>query len=150
MVRRETSSSISYTASFPAAASGQNVSKCRLSFLTLLMGKFPIAFQRGTVNNLLVGRHLFPDRKFRIRENPVLGGNVLCIVVKFFEVPTGLDNIAAGGKVAALVDGNIPPVCLIIKVIFQIFRDRQVLRKVSSLAWSPQAPAPAFPKLCGI
>lgn len=101
MVRRETSSSISYTASFPAATSGQSVSKCRLSFLTLLMGKFPIAFQRGTVNNLLVSRHLFPDRKFRVGENPVFGGNVLCIMVKFLEVTAGLDDIAAGGKMAA-------------------------------------------------
>ena len=101
MVRRETSSSISYTASFPAATSGQSVSKCRLSFLTLLMGKLPIAFQRGTVNNLLVGRHLFPDKKFRVGENPVFGGNVLCIMVKFLEVTAGLDDIAAGGKMAA-------------------------------------------------
>ena len=70
------------------------------------MGKFPIAFQRGTVNNLFVGRHLFPDRKFRVGENPVLGGDVLYTVIKFLEITAGLNNIAAGGKMAALVDGN--------------------------------------------
>ena len=62
----------------------------------------------------------------------MLGGDVLCIVVKLLEVPAGLDNIAAGSKMAALVDGNIPPVCFIIKVVFQLFRDRQVLRKIAA------------------
>src|SRR5699024_10894157 len=122
MVRRETSSSISYTASFPAATSGQSVSKCRLSFLTLLIRKFPIAFQRGTVNNLLVGRHLFPDRKFLIGENSVLGGDVLDPVVVLDEFPSVIQHIAAGGKMAVLVNPNITPVCLIVKIIQQMLR----------------------------
>ena len=79
------------------------------------MGKFPIAFQRGTVNNLLVSRHLFPDGKFRIGENPVFGGDVLDPVVVLDEFPTVIQHIASGGKVAVLVNPNIPPVCLIVK-----------------------------------
>ena len=67
----------------------------------LLFGNLPIALQRGAVNNFFVSRHLFPDRKFRVGENPVFGGNVLCIMVKFLEVTAGLDDIAAGGKMAA-------------------------------------------------
>ena len=46
--------------------------------------------QRGTVYDLLVGRHLLPDIQFRVRKNAVFGGNVLDPVVHLLEVaPTG-------------------------------------------------------------
>ena len=67
----------------------------------LLFGDLPIALQGGAVNNFFVGRHLLPHRELRESENLVLGGNILYPVIKFLEVTAGLDDIAAGGKMAA-------------------------------------------------
>ena len=95
-------------------------------------GHLAIAIQRGTVNNFLIGGHLFPDGKLRIGENPVFGGNVLDPVVVLNKFAAVVQYIAAWGKVAVLVEPDVPPVCLIIEIVFQFFRDWQVLSRVAA------------------
>ena len=73
------------------------------------------ALQRGTVYDLLVGRHLLPDIQLGVRKNAVFGGNVLNAVVHLLEV-AAVRQIAHGGEVAALVDPHIPPVGFKIEV----------------------------------
>ena len=68
-----------------------------------------LALQRGTVYDLLVGRHLLPDIQLRVRKNAVFGGNVLNAVVHLLEVAAA-GQIARGGEMAALIDPHIPDV----------------------------------------
>ena len=86
----------------------------------LLFGNLPIALQGGAVNNFFIGRHLLPHRELRERENLVLGGNVLDPVVVLDEFAAVVQYIAAGGKVAVLVDPHVPPICFIIEVREQV------------------------------
>ena len=74
------------------------------------------ALQRGTVYDLIVGRHLLPDIQFGVRKNAVFGGNVLDAVVHLLEIAAA-GQIARGGEVAALVDPHIPPIGFKIEVV---------------------------------
>ena len=87
----------------------------------------PVSRRGKAVNHFLIGRHLLPDIELGIGKNAVLFGNILYPVVNLFEVIRPHD-IASAGKVAVLVDGNIPPVCLIVNIVFQLGGYRQVLR----------------------
>lgn len=62
-----------------------------------------LTLQRGTVYDLLVGRHLLPNIQFRVCKNAVFGGNILNAVIHLLEVAAA-GQIARGGEVAALVD----------------------------------------------
>ena len=82
------------------------------------------ALQRGTVYDLLVGRHLLPNIQFRVCKNTVFGGNVLDAVVHLLEIAAA-GQIARGGEVAALVDPHIPPIGFKIEVGQHIVRHIQ-------------------------
>ena len=62
----------------------------------------------------------------------MFGGNVLDPVVVLNKFAAVVQYIAAWGKVAVLVEPDVPPVCLIIEIVFQFFRDWQVLRRVAA------------------
>ena len=83
-----------------------------------------LALQRGTVYDLLVGRHLLPDIQLGVRKNAVFGGNVLDAVVHLLEIAAA-GQIARGGKVAALIDQHIPPIGFKIEVGQHIVRHIQ-------------------------
>ena len=75
----------------------------------LFFGDLPIALKGGAVDNFFVSRHLFPHRELRERENLVLSGDVLDPVVVLDEFAAVVQHIAAGGKVAVLVDPPSTP-----------------------------------------
>ena len=108
---------------------GQNVSKSPPLPHRLRAG--PVSRRGKAVNHFLVGGHLFPDIELGVGKNAVFLWNILYPVVNLFE-GVSLDDIAAVGKVAAFVDGYIPPVCLKVKIVFQLGGDRQVLRIVAA------------------
>lgn len=118
IVRREISSSTSQTTPF----FGTNCPEVLLSLRHLLPRVQPFSLQRGTVNDLLVGGHLLPDVELGHGENLVLVGNVLPPVVVFNEAASIVQHIAAGGIVPILVEPNIPPVCLVVEIVEQVFR----------------------------
>lgn len=77
------------------SALGQNVPRSAVVMLLSRVQAFSL--QRGTVYDLLVGRHLLPDIQFRVRKNAVFGGNVLDPVVHLLEVAAA-GQIARGGR----------------------------------------------------
>src|SRR5699024_11849 len=96
---------------------GTNCPEVLLSLRHLLPRVQPFSLQRGTVNDLLVGGHLFPDVELGHGENLVFVGNVLPPVVVFNEAAAIVQHISAGGVVSILVEPNIPPVCLVVEIV---------------------------------
>lgn len=104
------------------SALGQVVPKSAVIMLLSRVQAF--ALQRGTVYDLLVGRHLLPDIQLGVRKNAVFGGNVLDAVVHLLEIAAA-GQIARGGEVAALIDPHIPPIGFKIEVGQHIVRHIQ-------------------------
>ena len=100
IVRREISSSISYTASFLGTICLEVPSPIPTVFFLHLT----VALQRRTVYDFLISGHLLPDRELREREHLMLLGNILQAVIHFHEMIAFFDNIAARGKMAVFVD----------------------------------------------
>ena len=96
IVRREISSSISYTASFLGTICLEVPSPIPTVFFLHLT----VALQRRTVYDFLISGHLLPDRELREREHLMLLGNILQAVIHFHEMIAFFDNIAARGKMA--------------------------------------------------
>ena len=57
----------------------------------------------------------------------MFGRNVIESVIVLDEFAAVVQHIAAGSKVAVLVEPNVPPVCLVIEIV------EQVLRHIDSL-----------------
>ena len=55
-------------------------------------------------------------------ENLVFIGNILPPGIVLYEAAAIVKHIASGGEVAALIDADIPPVCLIVDVVDQMLR----------------------------
>ena len=106
IVRREISSSISYTASFL----GTICLEVPLPIPTVYFLHLAVALQRRTVYDFMISRHLLPDRELREREHLMLLGNILQAVIHFHEMIAFFDNIAARGKMAVFVDAGIPAI----------------------------------------
>lgn len=81
-----------------------------------------IFLRRSPIRYFLIGGHLFPDVELGHGENLVFVGNVLPPVVVFNEAAAIVQHIAAGGVMPILVEPNIPPVCLVIEIVEQVFR----------------------------
>ena len=77
IVRREISSSISYTASFLGTICLEVPSPIPTAFFLHLT----VALQRRTVYDFLIGGHLLPDRELREREHLMLLAVVFVIVL---------------------------------------------------------------------
>ena len=71
-----------------------------------LGGGMPVSLQRGTVYNFLIGRHLLPDIEPGQGENLVLSRDVLDTVINLHKPIAAAPHIAAGGKVAVLIDAG--------------------------------------------
>ncbi len=69
----------------------------RSAVIMLLSRVQVLALQRGTVYDLLVGRHLLTDIQLGVRKNAVFGGNVLNAVVHLLEIAAA-GQIARGAK----------------------------------------------------
>ena len=82
----------------------------------------PFTFQRGSVNDFFVGGHLFPDIQLGHGENLVFIRNILPPGIVLYEAAAIVEHIASGGEVAALIDADIPPVCLIVDLVDQMLR----------------------------
>ena len=72
---------------------------------------------------MVIGRHLLPDGKLGIGENPVLGGNVIPARVVLNKITAVVMHISAGGVVAAVIDPGVPPKRLIVDIINKGLRD---------------------------
>lgn len=81
--------------------------------------------QSGTVNYLLIGRHLLPDIQLGIGKNAVFIGDVLPPGIVFNEAAAVVHHIAAGGVVSVLVDPHIPAIAGIVDVVDQMLGDLQ-------------------------
>ena len=121
IVRREISSSISYTASFLGTICLEVPSPIPTVFFLHLT----VALQRRTVYDFLISGHLLPDRELREREYLMFLGNILQAVIHFHEMIAFFDNIAARGKMAVFVDAGIPAIRLIIEIRFYLIRHIQ-------------------------
>ena len=66
---------------------------------------------------------------FRIGKYPVFRRNVLRPVVILLEALRDCRHVPTGSEYAALVDTHIPPVCLIIEVVLNIFLQRKLVIK---------------------
>ena len=101
------------------------MTRSSLSFLAA--GGEPLFFlvQRRTVYDLLIRRHLLPDIQLGIGEDTVLRGNILHPVIPLHKAAAVIEHIAAGGKMAALVDPHVPPVGFKVEVGQHIIRHIQ-------------------------
>ena len=53
----------------------------------------------------------------------MLVGNVIPARVVLYKAAAVVGHISTGGIVAAVIDPHIPPVCLIVDIINEVFRD---------------------------
>ena len=98
------------------SALGQVVPKSAV--IMLLSRVQALTLQRGTVYDLLAGRHLLPDIQLGIGKDTVLRRNILHPVIPLHKFAAVIEHIAAGGKMAAVVDPCVPPVGFKVEVVF--------------------------------